>query len=330
MPHQSAPNYLIDTLQLENNHIATLVSLPANPDVAPRGAILYIHGFVDYFYQDHVAQYFTGQGWAWYALDLRRNGRSLRAGQEPWYTSDLTEYYEEIDGAVTRIRDAGFSTIVLMGHSTGGLISSIWANDRRHSRPISALVLNSPWFDLQSDWLDRNVFTWVVRGVGRIRPLMNVPRGDLSDIFPRSIHRSLDGEWDFNPRWKPLTPQPVKMGFLGSVRAQQARLHKGLDVGVPVLMLRSDKSLLHLTEWEEAVKHADTVLDVEHMKKWLPSIGKNVTDAPLTGALHDVMLSAQPIRDEALETVRQWLDDQVPTSSDASVEGEEHELAVVI
>lgn len=307
MMDEAGHDYVVEKLQMAGGIVATLVSLPASPAVPPRGAMLYIHGYVDYFFHDHVARHFTEQGWTWYALDLRRNGRSLRPGQEPWFTADLTEYYEEIDASIARIRAEGFTNIVLMGHSTGGLVGSMWAHDRRYARPISALVLNSPWFDLQSHWLDREVMTWVIRIVGRFRPLMNVPGGDLSGIYARSIHRTLDGEWDFYPRWKPLTPQPTKMGFLGSVRSQQSRLHKGIDVGVPVLMLRSGKSLLHLDSWEEGALHADTVLDVQHMKRWLPSIGRDVTDVPLPGALHDVMLSELPVRERAMTEIDDWL-----------------------
>lgn len=307
MVDEAGTDYTIEKLQLRRGITATLVSLPANPNVPARGAMLYIHGFVDYFFQDHVARHFTEQGWNWYALDLRRNGRSLRPGQEPWYSRNILEYYEEIDQSIARIHKDGHTNIVLMGHSTGGLVASLWANDRRLTRPISALVLNSPWLDLQDDWFNREILTWVVRIVGRFRPLMDIPRESLESTYAKSIHRSAHGEWDFYPRWKPLTPQKVKMGFLGSVRAQQSRLHKGIDVGVPVLLLRSDKSLLNLTEWDDGALHADTVLNVEQMKRWLPKIGKDVTDVPLPGALHDVMLSEKSVRERAMSEIDDWL-----------------------
>lgn len=299
-------DYVQDTLQLQNGEIATLVKLPASSAVSPRGAILYLHGFVDYFFQDHVARHFADQGWAWYAIDLRRSGRSLRPGQEPWYTNDLTEYYEELNLAMERIQADGHNQVVLMGHSTGGLIGALWAHDRRDSKPIDALVLNSPWLDLQEPWITRTLGTWVIRALGRILPLMNAPRG-LKGIYAQTIHSSASGEWDFDTNWKPLSSQPVKMGFLAAVRRAHARLHRGLDVGVPVLMVRSESSMLGLTNWSDAAAHHDLVLDVHQMKKWLPKLGTDVTDVPLTGALHDVMLSAQPIREQALSEVEKWL-----------------------
>lgn len=298
------PDYMAKQIDLAGGHFATLVSLPAEGN--PRGAVLYVHGFVDYFFQDHVARHFAAQGWAWHAIDLRRSGRSLRPKQEPWYTDDITEHYEEIDSAIARIRADGHDQIVLMGHSTGGLIASMWAHDRKDAHPIDGLVLNSPWLDLQDSWLNRTLGTWAIRGVGSVLPLMNVPQS-LSGIYPQSIHKSAHGEWDFNPRWKPLTPQQVKMGFLASVRREQARLHRGLDVGVPVLMLRSDKSRLDLKEWHKDALTADTVLNVHQMAQWLPKLGRDVTDVPLAGAVHDVMLSAEPVRERAMSEIDAWL-----------------------
>ncbi|HWD23096.1 MAG TPA: alpha/beta hydrolase, partial [Burkholderiales bacterium] len=61
--------------------MATLVRLPAG--AAPRGAVLYVHGFADYFFQRHMAQRFAAEGYAFYALDLRKHGRSLRPHQHP-------------------------------------------------------------------------------------------------------------------------------------------------------------------------------------------------------------------------------------------------------
>lgn len=301
------PDYGVETLFLDRDITATVVSLPANSDVPPRGAMLYIHGFIDYFFHDHVARHFTDQGWAWYALDLRRNGRSLRAGQEPWYTGDITEYFEEIDLSIQRIRDAGHTNVVLIGHSTGGLTASLWAHDRRAAHSISALVLNSPWFDLQESAFMRTVGTWVVRAVARVRPLANIPKAFVG-VYPQSLHGSAKGEWRFNPRWKPLTTQSVKFGFLATVRAHHARLHKGVDVGVPVLQLRSDRSLLGLTSWDERALSADIVLNVDQMKQWLPKIGTDVTDAPMQGAMHDVFLSEKSVRERALVIIDDWLD----------------------
>ena len=39
--------------------------------------MLYVHGYNDYFFQKHAADFYTGLGISFYALDLRKPGRSL-------------------------------------------------------------------------------------------------------------------------------------------------------------------------------------------------------------------------------------------------------------
>jgi alpha-beta hydrolase superfamily lysophospholipase len=91
--------------------------------------VLYIHGFVDYFFQTHLAEFFTARGYDFYALDLRKYGRSLLAHQTPNFCTDIAEYYTEIDEAVRIIREAdGHDTLLVNGHSTGGLIAALWAH----------------------------------------------------------------------------------------------------------------------------------------------------------------------------------------------------------
>src|SRR5690606_96962 len=70
--------------------VATLVSRPAREQT--RRAVLWVHGFSDYFFQTHVADFFTDQGFDFYALDLRKYGRSLRAHQTPNFCRSLGEY----------------------------------------------------------------------------------------------------------------------------------------------------------------------------------------------------------------------------------------------
>ena len=74
---------------------------------APRGAVLYVHGFADYFFQRHMAERFAAEGYAFYALDLRKHGRSLRPHQHPNFCKSVTEYYADITRRDRRDRRAG-------------------------------------------------------------------------------------------------------------------------------------------------------------------------------------------------------------------------------
>nr|BFE48835.1 alpha/beta hydrolase [Saccharothrix mutabilis subsp. capreolus] len=300
-------DYETRTLPLGGGDLsATLVRRRARP--ATRGAVLYVHGFADYFFQTHVAEHFTARGFDFYALDLRAYGRSLKAGQTANFVTDLAEHFEEIDAAVRVIREEdGHHHLVVMGHSTGGLITTLWAHERRSGGLFDALVLNSPWLDLAEPWITRTVGTAVIRAVGRIAPKLVLKKG-LGPVYGQSIHSDHHGEWDFDTTWKPIEAFPVLAGWLRAVRRGHATVHRGLDVSVPVLLLRSARSHLHAKTWTPEAMSADTVLDVEHMRRWAPKIGSRVTVVQVENGLHDLFLSAGPVRDRALAEIDEFLD----------------------
>lgn len=106
---------------------STRVDSAASSDsVVPRnkGAVLYVHGYNDYFFQRELAEKTDSAGYAFFALDLHNYGRSLQPGDSLGRLRALSDYYPELDSSLARIRMAlGPQTnIVLLGHSTGGLI----------------------------------------------------------------------------------------------------------------------------------------------------------------------------------------------------------------
>jgi alpha-beta hydrolase superfamily lysophospholipase len=299
------PGYTCRQLSLRGNALATLVHHPAARNT--RGAVLYVHGFVDYFFQTHVAEHFTGRGFDFYAIDLRRYGRSLRPDDVPYFIDDLTTYDEELDLAVEQIRADGHERLVVLAHSTGGLIAPLWLHDRRDAGQVDALLLNSPWLELAEGWFRRTVVTRAIDVFGKIRPMALLPE-KLGVVYPESIHTNHHGEWDFNTDWKPVAGVPLHAGWLRAIRRGHARLHRGLDVRVPVLVMHSDTSLLHQRAWSPAAMSADTVLDVAQMEHWAPSIGPNVTTATIPNGMHDLFLSGKPVRERAFEVLDAWLD----------------------
>src|SRR5690606_39929457 len=109
--------------------------------------VLYVHGWSDYFFQKRLARFWTARGARFFALDLRKYGRSLRPGQTPGFITDLDEYDADIEAALAARGNTAGRRLVLLGHSTGGLILSLWA--ARHPRQVDALILNSPWLEFQ-------------------------------------------------------------------------------------------------------------------------------------------------------------------------------------
>lgn len=308
----------------EGEITATLVRhAPPNPARTGehRPAALYVHGFTDYFFQRHLAEHFTHRGYTFYALDLRKCGRSLRRGQTPHYVGDLALYDAELTRALERVRGESGGPVLLIGHSTGGLILPLWLDRMRRagtdpSGGISGLILNSPWFDLQGPSYQRSIGTVAIDAVGRARPSTVIPT-ELSPVYGEAISAAHGGEWTYDLDWKPLTGFPVTAGWLRAVRRGHARLHRGLDVGVPSLVLRSARSVF-TSHASELTRSSDTVLDVRQIARWSGCLGGQNTIVPLEGALHDVFLSAPEVRAHAFAVVDRWLEAQALGRAPAS------------
>lgn len=284
--------------------LATLVRRePTGP--RNRRAVLHVHGFADYFFQRHLGNAFAADGWDFYALDLRDYGRSIRPGRDPEYTTDISVYTQELDRAVDVLR-ADHDVVVLHAHSTGGLIGSLWANERPGL--IDALVLDSPWLDLYGTPFERGFLTAVLDVVGRVVPRLKVR--ELDPFYGEALHASTGGEWDYDLAWKPRR-FPVRAGWIRSIRAAHRRVARGLNVEAPVLALASGASGRGDHKHDELIT-TDVVVDVKDIVARAPGLGPDVTVVQIPGGAHDLTLSPMPARERYIKTVLSWLDERLP------------------
>ena len=260
--------------------VSTLVRLPAGN--APRGPVLYVHGFSDYFFQRHMAERFALEGYAFYALDLRKYGRSLRPHQHANFCKSISEYYADISAAIEAIG----APVLLAGHSTGGLVSSLYAHEGERRSQIEALWLNSPFLDWNlPEW--RKVQLHVVAAIGRYYPFLNE-----QDFFRPDYTRALLTEWEFDTGLKPERGFPLYYGWLGAISDAFEKVHRGLAIQCPVLSMHSDQ--------------ADTVLDWRHIARWSRTLGPNVTVMAFPGGWHDLICSPGRIREEVFNQLFAW------------------------
>ena len=298
--------WLAETIDLGHDEegpvVATLVSRRA---ARPTGrAVLHVHGFADYFFQVEYAAWWLERGYDFYALDLRKYGRSLLPGQTANHVTDLAAYDEELDaawGLITSRDD--HDHVVASAHSTGGLTLPLWL-DRRRPEQLAGVVLNSPWLDLQGSVLLRTIGTVVLKELGRRRPLQEIKR-EVNGLYGRSLHRDHDGEWDFDLDWKPLESFRIHAGWLRAIRDGHARLQQGLEVPAPVLVLSSDRSSLP-TDMTDDVHESDVVLEVPQIRRWATAVGPHVTYVAVRGARHDVVLSRRPARERVYAELERW------------------------
>ncbi|SDB91669.1 Lysophospholipase, alpha-beta hydrolase superfamily [Sanguibacter gelidistatuariae] len=296
----------------EGEVVATLVRRSGRPST--RKAVLYVHGFVDYFFQTHMADAFEAHGYDFYAIDLRKYGRSLRPHHTPNYVTRLSAYAEELDKAARIIRaEEHHDELIVVGHSTGGLVASLWADARTQPGAdpvIDALVLNSPWFDLNEPWFTRTVVTPIIDILGPLAPRVQV--GSLAPHYGRALHSATGGEWDYDLALKPHEGFPVRAGWFRAIRRGHARIAHGLSIRCPVLVLTSDASG-DAKNWHDAITTTDSVLDVAQIQARAPGLGNDVTVAVIPGGAHDLTLSPEPARSAFFAEVFGWLAEHVAT-----------------
>lgn len=313
------PGYRQTTLDLgpdpdgEGDLFATLVRPADREDAAPSDrTVLAVHGFTDYFFNTQMVDFFAERGYRLYGLDLHKCGRSWREGQTPHFTTDLSRYDRDLERAlmVIRAENPAAKTLVY-GHSTGGLVVSLWLDRLRRRGDTAALglvglVLNSPFLDLVGPTVLRTRATaGAIGAVSRMRK-KRVLRPAGKGGYGLTLHRDYHGEFDYNLQWKPVGGFPITAGWVHAVRRGQARLHRGLDVGVPNLVLRSDHSVAETTGTDE-MQRGDAVLDVAHIARWAGCIGNRQTIVPVIDAKHDVFLSLAGPRDSAYAELDRWL-----------------------
>lgn len=286
----------------EGRVVATLVRRAAGRRTSR--AVLHVHGFADYFFQTVAADFWTARGFDFYALDLRKYGRSLLPHQSPAFVADLATYYEELDLAFAAVT-AEHEHVVMSAHSTGGVTVPLWLQDRRPE--VAGVFLNSPWLDMHGDAFTRLAALPTIGRIGKLQPKRIVPR-KVSGLYARSLHRDFLGEWDFDLRLKPLASFPVYAGWLRAVRIGQLRLAPGLDLDVPVLMVGSTRTGHPRSGTDPDLLSTDVVLDVDRMRRRAALLSRHVTIAQVEGALHDVTLSPQPARDRVFLEVSRFLD----------------------
>ncbi len=290
-----------------------LAGMPSGRRRTPRRvpALLYLHGWSDYFFHTELAEFCAGRGIEFFALDLRKYGRSLRDWQTPGYVRSLREYDADLDAAVTAVQDEiraryGPEATVelnLMAHSTGALTAALWA-DRFPGR-IASLILNSPWLDTQGSALLRNTTQGLLEPIARIRPKARLKLPEFG-YYWRSISSEAEGEWDLDRRWRPEFGFPIRAGWLTAVLTGHAAVARGLTIEVPVLVLASARSAVSPT-WSTAMLEADSILDVSVMVRRATGLGRRVTISRFDGALHDVLLSRRPVRREVYADLDRWL-----------------------
>lgn len=293
------------SIPLKNDYEGKVSSTLVRKSVPDSGkAVLYIHGFNDYFFQKELALKLNEYGLNFYALDLRKYGRSHMLHQKLNDIRNLKDYYEEILYALNVIRTEGNKKIILMGHSTGGLIVTLFAKDHPDSHLYDGIILNSPFYDFNLSSFEKK-FLPFLSFLGEKYPTIKVP-GGFSKEYGQSIHKDYEGEWDYDLNWKPNVAPYVNLGWIKAIYKAQAELRTEFHITCPVLVMHSSHSITDNKD-KTQIQTTDIILNTVHINLIARNIKEDVEVIPIDNAIHDLILSRKPVREEVYSIIYDWL-----------------------
>lgn len=298
---------------------ARTVNLPASFDgpvvctvvrrlapVKTHRAVLYVHGFNDYFFQKEMGEHFNDSAYNFYAVDLRRYGRSLRPWQYPFNVRNLSEYFEDIDAALAIIRADGNRDITLSGHSTGGLTTALYTAERGARCGVQRLVTDSPFLQWNFPSFYRHVLLPTVTLFGAMSPDTKIDQGHC-DAYAESLLKQYHGEWEYDTNWKMIYSPPVTAGWIRAISRGQSRLfRKARNITVPVLVMHSSRGLEQCA-WTPECQSADLVLNPRQIQERGRKLGRNPQVSTIDDGIHDLILSAPRVRAAAYDTIFRFI-----------------------
>lgn len=269
-------------------------------------AVLYVHGFNDYFFQEEMGKLFTDKGYNFYAVDLRRYGRSMLPWQYPFDVRDFNEYIADIEAALSIVQNDGNTDITLSGHSTGGL-AVLYYGARRGALAIpKRIVCDSPFLEWNFPSLYRHLLIPLVGFWGRIDRGTTIDQGHCS-AYAESLLRQYHGEWEYDTCWKMIYSPPVKANWINAVSmAQSTVMKRGKYIMLRLLIMHSSRRY-DACSWDSTCMTADIVLNPEEIRKRGLKLGHEPRVCSIDSGIHDLILSAPRHRAAAYDTIFRFL-----------------------
>ena len=265
-------------------------------------AFLYIHGFNDYFFQSEMGERFVDSGYNFYAVDLRRYGRSKEPWQYPFNIRNQKEYFADIDSALVQMRKDGNTDITLGGHSTGGLTVAYFGAEKGDQVGVDRIVTDSPFLEWNFNSFMRNIAAPTIGFFGKIFKNAKIKQGHC-DGYAYSLLKEYYGEWTYNTDWKMVYSPPVTASWVGAINTAQSKLmKKAKNIKVPILVMHSSRKIDGCNYTPE-FQTGDAVLDPFMLQKRGEKRGTVRVVCAIDSGLHDLILSKERARDTAYDSI---------------------------
>lgn len=250
-----------------------------NETAAPKAVICLVHGFGEHSNRyEHVAQFFTDNGYSVITYDHRGHGHSEgRKGHFPNYEEFLNDVGNLLNQAETHFPNL---PKILYGHSMGGNVVANYAIKRQPK--VAGIILSSPFFNTAFQppaiklAVGRLMRNWI--------PTLSLPSG--LDVNSISRDKEVVKKYSNDPMVFDLISS--KMG-IELIEFGQEAVKNANQLKLPTL-------LFHGT--------GDKITSFEDSKKFAANAGNIVTFIEYKGLYHEC--HNEPEKAEVLGNVLKW------------------------
>ena len=255
---------------------------------------VYIPGSNDYFYNKNLANQIYTKGYNFFAMSFPNFGFASTSNNKNNSTfTSIPGMYKYIDFLVEFYKLSQID--LLIGHSTGGLISTCYAAYKNQfTLHVKRLVLSSPLFEWYNDPHAKSYFRTAhflkhfMTPVGLFVHRVNVNKSTGTPNFTTCEEFN---QVNFNPKYKSLLVIHTYPEWIRACTLMMQQIQAGeVDVKCPVDVLVSDQSVF----WQYT-QEADNTLNVTDIVKYSATIGRNVNVHTIPNAVHSTLLRVADI-----------------------------------
>ena len=277
----------------ENGDLTTLTYKKKNGN---KKALIWAHGLNDYYHHFDIGEKLLDKGFDIYAITFRKYLTTTENTKYYFYISDLQEYIDDLNNLFPKILEGKYNKILLYGHSTGGLTSTIYCHSGKFKEKIDALILNSPFFDIYLNNKSEFIFKKLIYYLGNKFPKIRLRK--TKKFYKTAFHEDIHKRFYFKN--KIIGDSNLFTGsFTGTYKYQKKIQNGEIKINIPILVLLSDKSS------KKSYSNSDTVLDTKDILKY--SKKDNIKIVQIKDAIHDVFLSKIKPRTEAINLFLNWI-----------------------
>ncbi len=252
------------------------------PDEAPRALILVVHGASEHSgrYQ-HFAEHFVNGGYAVVAFDNIGHGRSEGT---PGYVRRFSDFVDTLDIFQKQVsQDFPDVPQILLGHSMGGLISTLYL--LRNQQRFAGCVLSGP--AIKTELEPPTLQLWLIRSFSLLLPKLGVLQLDANGVSrdPAEVERYVNDPLNYSGK---LSARTVSELFKSMNHVQQ----NASVISLPMLLLHGGADAMASPEGSR------------FLHQHISSADKTLRIYP--GLFHEIF--NEPEKEQVFGDIDSWLD----------------------